>query len=96
MKRLYRSTTDKKLGGVCGGLGEYMNADTNLIRLVFVLLLLVTGFVPFGLTYIVAWIILPEDTMVKEQSEKPKAKPKTKTKTKANVRSTKQTKTSPE
>jgi len=79
MKRLYRSTTDKKLGGVCGGLGEYMNADTNLIRLVFVLLLLVTGFIPFGLTYIVAWIILPEDTMVKEeQSEKPKPKQKTK------------------
>jgi phage shock protein C len=79
MKRLYRSTTDKKLGGVCGGLGEYMNADTNLIRLVFVLLLLVTGFVPFGLTYIVAWIILPEDTIAKEeQSEKSKPKPKTK------------------
>ena len=77
MKRLYRSTTDKKLGGVCGGMGEYMNADANLIRLVFVLLLLVTGFVPFGLTYIVAWIILPEDTTVKEeQREKPKPKTK--------------------
>ena len=78
MKRLYRSTKDKKLAGICGGLGEYMNADSNLIRLVFVLLLLVTGFVPFGLTYIVAWIILPEDTKPKEeQEEKPKPKPKT-------------------
>lgn len=77
MKRLYRSTTDKKLGGVCGGLAEYMNADTNLIRLAFVLLLLVTGFVPFGLTYIVAWIILPEDTNVRE-AQKEEPKPKTK------------------
>jgi len=77
MKRLYRSTTDKKLGGVCGGLGDYMNADANLIRLVFVLLLLVTGFVPFGLTYIVAWIILPEDIAVREE-EGEEPKPKTK------------------
>ena len=81
MKRLYRSTKDKKLAGICGGIGEYLNADSNLIRLVFVLLLLVTGFVPFGLTYVVAWIVLPEDTMVNEGQEvKPKAKPKTKPK----------------
>ena len=79
MKRLYRSTKDKKISGICGGIGEYLNADSNLIRLIFVLLLLVTGFIPFGLTYIVAWIILPEDTMVnEEQEEKPKPKPKTK------------------
>jgi phage shock protein C len=79
MKRLYRSAKDKKLAGICGGLGEYMKADSNLIRLVFVLLLLVTGFVPFGLTYVVAWIILPEETMVKEEpEEKPKPKAKTK------------------
>jgi phage shock protein C len=81
MRRLYRSTKDKKLAGICGGLGEYMNADSNLIRLIFVLLLLVTGFIPFGLTYIVAWIILPEDTMVnEEQEEKSKPKPKSKPK----------------
>jgi phage shock protein C len=78
MKRLYRSVSDKKLGGVCGGLGDYMNADANLIRLVFVLLLLVTGFLPFGLTYIVAWIILPEDTSMRETLE-PEPIPQTKT-----------------
>lgn len=75
MKRLYRSTTDKKLAGICGGLGEYLDADANLIRLIFVLLLLITGFVPFGLTYVVAWIILPEDTMLQE-NQKESAKPK--------------------
>lgn len=88
MKRLYRSTKDKKLAGICGGLGEYLNADSNMIRLAFVLLLLVTGFFPFGLTYIVAWIILPEDVMLKKEEKennqtksKPnvKAKPKPKT-----------------
>lgn len=80
MKRLYRSTRDKKLAGICGGLGEYLNADSNLIRLIFVLLFFFTGFVPAALTYIVAWFILPEDTMVKgasEAAEQPeKEKPK--------------------
>ncbi|MBS5144796.1 MAG: PspC domain-containing protein [Butyricicoccus pullicaecorum] len=37
-KRLYRSATDKKLCGVCGGLGEYFDLDPTLIRLVVVLL----------------------------------------------------------
>jgi len=86
MRRLYRSTKDKKLAGICGGLGEYMNADSNMIRLVFILLLLITGFFPFGLTYIVAWIILPEDVMLKEEAAKGsdvKPKPKSRAKPKA-------------
>lgn len=91
MKRLYRSTKDKKLAGICGGLGEYMNADSNMIRLVFILLLLITGFFPFGLTYIVAWIILPEDVMLKEGAEKgneAKPKPKSRAKAKAKEKTT--------
>ncbi|MFH1373962.1 MAG: PspC domain-containing protein [bacterium] len=56
-KRLYRSTTSKIIGGVCGGLGEYFDVDPVLVRVITVLLFLATG---FGiLAYIIAWIIIP-------------------------------------
>ena len=58
-KRLYRSSTNKILGGVCGGLGEYFNVDPTLIRLLWVGLTLLS--VGAGvIAYIVAWIIVPE------------------------------------
>ena len=37
-KKLYRSNHDKKLAGICGGLGEYLQIDSTIIRLIFVLL----------------------------------------------------------
>lgn len=56
-KRLYRSTTNKVIGGVCGGLGEYFEIDPVLVRVITVLLFFATG---FGiLAYIIAWIIIP-------------------------------------
>ena len=58
MKKLYKSKTDKKICGVCGGLGEYFNVDSTIIRLAAVLL----GFTGSGLlAYIVAAIIIPEE-----------------------------------
>ena len=59
MRKLYRSMTDKKIAGVCGGIAKIYNIDSTLVRLVFVLLFLLTGFFPIGLLYIVAWIIMP-------------------------------------
>ncbi len=59
-KRLYRSKDNKVLAGVCGGLADYFGGDPALWRLGFILLLFVTGFLPFGLLYIVAWFIVPE------------------------------------
>ena len=59
MKRLYRSRTERILGGICGGLGEHFDVDPSIIRLVWVaatLLSLGTGI----LVYILAWIIIPE------------------------------------
>ena len=56
MKKLYRSKTDRKICGVCGGLGEYFNIDSTLIRLAAVLLI----FMEVGiLAYIIAAIIMP-------------------------------------
>jgi phage shock protein C len=56
--RLYRSTTDSMLGGVCGGLGTYFNFDSNLIRLLFVVLAVAPGIgIP---AYIALWLLVPE------------------------------------
>lgn len=59
VKRVYRSGKDKVLGGVCGGIGEYLNVDPVLIRLAWVASVLIWG---FGiLLYILAWIIIPRN-----------------------------------
>ena len=59
MKRLYLSSTDKKLAGICGGIAEYMEVDSTIVRLLAVLLALITAVVPFCLAYVIAWIIVP-------------------------------------
>lgn len=58
MKKLYRSRTDTKIAGVCGGLAEYFAIDVTIVRIVFVLLLLPGG-LPGFIPYIVLWIIVP-------------------------------------
>lgn len=58
MKKLYKSKTDRKICGVCGGLGEYFNVDSTLIRLAAVLLAFMGGRI---LAYIIAAIIIPEE-----------------------------------
>jgi phage shock protein C len=59
IKRLYRSRTNRVLGGVCGGIGNYMNVDPVLIRVAWVV-----GFFALGLgflAYIISWIIIPDE-----------------------------------
>lgn len=60
-KRLYRSTTNRKIAGVCGGIGDYFGIDPTIIRIVAVLLLLPGGF-PGLLPYLILWLIIPEDS----------------------------------
>tara|TARA_Y100000310_G_scaffold314134_1_gene363219 strand:+ start:2204 stop:2407 length:204 start_codon:yes stop_codon:yes gene_type:complete len=58
-KRLYRSKDDRILGGVCGGVADYVDTDPTLIRLLWALITLVS--VGIGLlAYLVAWVIVPE------------------------------------
>ena len=60
--RLTRSTTDRKLAGVCGGLAEYFRVDATVVRLVWVILTIVPGAIVLGLVaYLVAWFIMPAD-----------------------------------
>ena len=58
MRKLYRSSTDKKIAGVCGGLGEYLHVDPTIIRIVFFLLLLPGG-LPGVIPYAILWIVVP-------------------------------------
>ena len=57
-KKLYQSSTDKKLAGVCGGIAEYFNIDSTLVRLGWVVFSLLGG--SGLLAYIIAAIILPD------------------------------------
>jgi phage shock protein C len=61
MKQLYRSTTNKKLGGVCGGIGEYFNIDPTIVRVGFVLLALPGG-LPGLIPYAILWVVVPKQT----------------------------------
>lgn len=56
-KRLIRSEHDKMIAGVCAGLGEYLDIDVTIIRLLFVVLALAGG--PGILLYIILWIVMP-------------------------------------
>ena len=64
MRRLYRSTKDKKIAGICGGIGEMLDWDPNQIRLLMVVIAVFSAGLPMVISYIAAWIILPEDTTV--------------------------------
>jgi phage shock protein PspC (stress-responsive transcriptional regulator) len=57
-RRLYRSETDRMIAGVCGGLGEYLNVDATLIRLLFVAAVL-AGVGSGIILYLILMIIMP-------------------------------------
>ena len=58
VKRIYRSRTDRKIAGICGGIAEYFDWDSTWVRLVFVLFF----FLGLGILlfiYLIAWLIIP-------------------------------------
>lgn len=70
-KKLYRSFENKKIAGVCGGLGEYFDIDPTIIRLLWAALAL-----SFGggiVAYIVAWIIVPMEPVTRVAENKASA-----------------------
>jgi phage shock protein C len=59
--RVTRSAIDRKIAGVCGGLAEYLNIDSTVVRLAWAVLTIVPGAIVFGVAaYLVAWLIMPE------------------------------------
>jgi phage shock protein PspC (stress-responsive transcriptional regulator) len=59
MKKLYRSRSNRRIAGVCGGLAAYFNIDPTLVRLLFILGLLFVG--GTLLAYIILMIVIPEE-----------------------------------
>ena len=57
VRRLYRSRTDRKIAGICGGLANYFTIDPVIVRLAWVLLFFLGGSGIF--LYIIAWIVIP-------------------------------------
>jgi phage shock protein C len=58
IKRLYRSRTDRYIGGVCGGLGEYFSIDPTVIRIIYILFALTGGSGIF--IYLILLLVIPE------------------------------------
>ena len=59
VKRLYRSRNNRMLGGVAAGLGEYLDVDATILRLIFAFSFLLWG--TGILVYLVMWIVVPEE-----------------------------------
>ena len=61
-KRIYRSETERVIGGVCGGLGDYLGIDPTWIRILFVLSIFASG---VGvIAYVIGWIVIPSQRQV--------------------------------
>ena len=60
VKKLHRSTSDRMIAGICGGLGEYFGIDSTLVRLIFVFGAIFTGSALFW-AYIIMLIVVPEE-----------------------------------
>ena len=58
-KKLYKSNSDKKIAGVCGGVAKYLNIDVTIIRLIWALLVVFAG--TGVLAYIVCALVIPEE-----------------------------------
>jgi phage shock protein C len=61
VQRLYRSRSDRMIGGICGGLGKYLNVDPTLVRLLFVLGAFMGG--PGLLVYLIMLLVVPEEPL---------------------------------
>lgn len=59
-KKLYRSTNNRMLAGICGGLAEYFSIDPTIVRLVAVLGFM-ASFSALFLAYLVLWVVIPEN-----------------------------------
>lgn len=68
-KRLYRSTSDRMVAGVCGGLAEYFNIDPVIVRVIAIALLL-PGAAPGLVPYLILWLIVPEKPVAAKKSRK--------------------------
>ena len=60
-----RSRADRKIGGVCAGLAQYLDLDISLVRILWFFVTFVSGVFPGLVAYVLAWIIIPEEPELK-------------------------------
>ncbi|WRP06109.1 PspC domain-containing protein [Rossellomorea aquimaris] len=60
-KQLARSRSDRKLAGVIGGLSRYVGIDATILRVIFIILLIPTGFFPLVIVYGLLGFVLPNE-----------------------------------
>ncbi|MFC1564325.1 PspC domain-containing protein [candidate division KSB1 bacterium] len=65
---LYRSRVDRKIAGVCGGLGEYFNIDPTIVRIVMVVFILFSQIFPGLIIYFIMAVVIPETPMIQEDT----------------------------
>ncbi|MDP5272511.1 PspC domain-containing protein [Chengkuizengella axinellae] len=63
MSNLYRSQTDKKLTGLCGGLAEYLNVDSNLLRIILIITAVFTSGTVILLYFLISMVISKQPAM---------------------------------
>ena len=66
-KKLYRSRTDRMIGGVCGGLAEYFEIDSTLVRLIAIALTLAGG--SGVLAYVIFWFVVPQKALAQSVTD---------------------------
>lgn len=62
IRKLTRSRKDRKISGVCGGIGEYFGFNPNILRLIVIILFFVSAIIPIVLSYLLLCWIIPEKT----------------------------------
>jgi phage shock protein C len=58
---LHRSRSNVMLGGVCGGIAEWLGWDPTLVRVLYVLISVFSAAFPGMLTYVILWMVMPQD-----------------------------------
>jgi len=63
-KKLMRSRGNRKIGGVCAGLAQYLDLDISLVRILWAFITLACGIFPGIIAYVLGWIIIPEEQLL--------------------------------
>ena len=66
-KRLHKSKDNKVLSGVLGGLGEYFEIEPTILRLGWLVIVVLTGFFPGVIAYVIATLIVPQKPKTKSK-----------------------------
>jgi len=59
-KKLYRSTKNYKIAGICGGIAEIFNWDPTWVRIIYMVFMILSGVFPLFIVYLISWALIPK------------------------------------